>query len=184
MSKYPDFGSWIGSLGKPFLPSTPDPEESALPSPSILPALLGSRHRKGDPLPISSEQFTAPEDFSVARGVCGPMSESLLMHEQSSGLESTGRMEEAQRTRESFSDIRSEEPSEAWPEADLGVEDPDMQNHTLQIEQSDAGSHARTVFQQGGEGEEPDAVDPHSDCVQRNKQESYAFLQGQDWFTL
>lgn len=112
------------------------------------------------------------------------MSESLLMHEQSSGLESTGPMEEAQRTRESFSDIRSEEPSEAWPEADLGVEDPDMQNHTLQIEQSDAGSHARTVFQQGGEGEEPDAVDPHSDCVQRNKQESYAFLQEQDWFTL
>ncbi|KAI5998265.1 hypothetical protein EDD15DRAFT_2194430 [Pisolithus albus] len=100
------------------------------------------------------------------------------MHEQSSGLEtsilqSTGRMEEAQRTRESFPDIRSEESSEAWPEADLGVEDPDMQSHTIQLEQSDAGSHARTVFQQGGEGEEPDAVDPHSDCFQRNKQESY-----------
>ncbi|KAI5998262.1 hypothetical protein EDD15DRAFT_310438 [Pisolithus albus] len=78
--------------------------------------------------------------------------ERHLMHQESSGSTKTGKMEEARRTRESpskFPDIGRPESSEHLPpdsEADEGIEDPDMQRDTLQIERNDAGSsHARTA---------------------------------------
>lgn len=86
-----------------------------------------------------------------------------------------GGMEEAQRMRES-GEVQNLPPDN---EADEGIEDPNTQSDTLQIERSDAGAH---VFQHGGVGEEREIVDPHGDSVhtERNRQESDAFLQEQE----